>query len=353
MKVLLVMTGGRVGGLQQSVVPYASALLRAGHEVLAVVLKGSPYVAELQKMDITLVITSWPRKPWPLSWFQSRIIKKHAKDFEAEIAIAFASKGLAPTLIALKGDIPVLTRSGETRRRTMSRLLGADGIIVTSDEMGEVAHDMGMPQDRVFLLPNFLDRMPLPPATKIRTPQVIGSLGRLVPRKGFEDLLKACHILNTTNAPVQMILGGDGPDRHALEELAAKLQIDVNFSGWISSSEKFDFFENIDIFVCPSRAEPFGYIYLEAMCAGVPIVTTDTVGARFIFTPGEDAYIVEQDDIGELAKMIRKLLSNTAERRKLACRAQKKYLSRFHVDTASGRLDEILDRAVAKETGWK
>lgn len=353
MKVLLVMTGGRVGGLQQSVVPYASALLRAGHEVLAVVLKGSPYVADLQRMDIRLVITSWPRKPWPLSWFQSGIIKKHAKEFGAEIAIAFASKGLAPTLRGLKGDIPVLTRSGETRRRTMSRLLHADGVIVTSDEMGEVARDMGMPRDRVFLLPNFLDSTPIPPAPKARTPQVIGSLGRLVPRKGFEDLLKACAILHTTSAPVQLILGGDGPERHALEELATKLGVDVNFSGWIPSSGKYNFFEGIDVFVCPSRTEPFGYIYLEAMCAGVPIVTTDTVGARFIFTRGEDAYVVDQDDIRGLAEKTRQLLSDMDERRSLARSAQKKYLNRFHIDTASHRLDEILHSAVAQETGWQ
>ncbi|TCM82644.1 glycosyltransferase family 4 protein [Rhodovulum steppense] len=348
MRIVLVMTGGGGGGLQQSVVPYAAALTRAGHAVLAIVLGSSPFVAELGSLGVSVVTTRWPRKPRPFTWIQALVIRRAAQAFGAEIALAFASKGLAPALHALGGQMPVLSRCGATRERTVSRLLGADGLIATSDEMRALILRLGMPTERVHLLPNFLTGAARLHSRAPGDPPVVGSLGRMVPRKGFDVLLRACGVLARRGRPVRLLLGGSGRERDALEKLAKAEGVAAEFRGWISNAEKTAFFDEIDIFACPSRLEPFGFIYLEAMQAGVPVVTTDTVGARFIFSPGTDGMVVPQGDAEAMADAIAALLDDPKARAEMTAAARGTFLGRFHIDAATGILDDILREALAQ-----
>ena len=345
MKIALVMTGGGAGGLQQSIVPYAAALARSGHAILAVVWKGSPFISELRQLGVEVVITRWRRKPWPFTWLQAREIRAAAARFSAEIAITFASKGLKPTWIGLRGRVPVLTHCGATRPRTIKKLLGADGLIVTTREMEEIVRQMGMPPDRIYLLPNFLIGDPIEPEAIERPVPVLGSLGRFVERKGFDALIKACALLVRQEQPVRLLLGGTGVEQPNLEALAHHHGVDATFLGWVSNSEKGGFFSSLDIFVCPSRSEPFGYIYLEAMRAGIPVVATETVGSRFIFQNERDAIIVPQDDIEALAKGIATLIDSSTKRLHIAKEAQTVFRAHFHIDAASDTFDGILSEA--------
>lgn len=347
MRVVLVMTGGGGGGLQQSIVPYAAALLRAGHEVLAIILKGTPFEHELRALGIQVVVTRWPRKPLPFAWMQAQTIRRAATDFGAEIAIGFASKGLTPAQIAFQGRMPVLTRCGATRSSTVRKLLNADGVIATSDEMRAIILDMGMPADRVHLLPNFLTGDARDHSDTAGSVPTVGGLGRLVPRKGFDLLVGACGILRSRGLDHRLVIGGKGAQATRLAQQARNLGVEASFPGWIDNARKPAFFDDIDVFVCPSRDEPFGFIYLEAMQAGVPVVTTDTVGARFIFTAGTDALLVPQDDAEAMADAIARLLEDPSLRRRLATTARRSFLERFQIDAAASTLDKILTTGLA------
>ncbi|MBN2905499.1 MAG: glycosyltransferase family 4 protein [Rhodobacteraceae bacterium] len=344
------MTGGRGGGLQQSIVPYADALRRAGHAVLAVVLETSPFVDDLRGLGVTVLTTRWPRKPRPFAWMQARMIRRAANEFGADLALAFASKGLTPALRALGGRIPVLSRCGATREHTVARLLGADGIIVTSNEMHALVQRLGMPPDRIYLLPNFLIGAARPHPAVVHTPPVIGTLGRMVPRKGFDVLLRSCGVLAARGRPVRLVVGGTGPEMAPLQRLAQAEGVEAEFRGWIGNADKPAFFDGIDVFACPSRSEPFGFVYIEAMQAGVPVVTTDTVGARFIFTPGTDGLVVPQEDAEAMADAIEALLDAPETREKMAAAAQDTFRARFHIDAAAGLLAGIAHAALEKGT---
>jgi len=341
------MTGGGGGGLQQSIVPYSAALMRAGHEVLAIVLNGSPFEDELRVLGIQVVVTRWPRKPLPFAWFQAQTIRRAATDFGADIAIGFASKGLVPTQIALRGRMPVLTRCGATRHKTVRKLLDADGLIATSDEMQAVVVGMGMPADRVYLLPNFLTGDARHHSRTAASVLTVGGLGRLVPRKGFDLLVRACGLLLERGVDLRLVIGGSGAQGTRLAQQARDLGVDASFPGWINNDKKNEFFNDIDVFVCPSRDEPFGFIYLEAMQAGVPVVTADTVGARFIFSSGTNALLVPQDDAEAMADAIAKLFEDVSLRKRMADSARLAFLERFHIDSAASALDELLSTSLA------
>ena len=96
------------------------------------------------------------------------------------------------------------------------------------------------------------------------------ALGRFVKKKGFDTLLEAFASLRK-ESNVKLTIGGDGPERNALKQLAMDLDISdkVEFVGWVE--DVAEFLSGSDLFVLPSREEPFGIVILEAMAVGIPL----------------------------------------------------------------------------------
>jgi glycosyltransferase involved in cell wall biosynthesis len=105
-------------------------------------------------------------------------------------------------------------------------------------------------------------------------------MGRLHPNKNVDVLLKAMALLPES---FSLAIGGDGPAqlRASLESLASKLGIQerVTWSGFISATEKDDFFDSIDVLVMCSDFESFGIVAAEAMMRGVPALVSPATGA--------------------------------------------------------------------------
>ena len=107
-------------------------------------------------------------------------------------------------------------------------------------------------------------------------------------------------MLHDRGLSAKIILGGDGPEKSALEKLAADLDINdsVTFSGWVDDVP--DFLAQGPIFVLPSLDEPFGIVVLEAMAQGKIIVSTRSQGPREILDD-TTAYLCPTDDPTALA----------------------------------------------------
>lgn len=102
----------------------------------------------------------------------------------------------------------------------------------------------------------------------------------LSPEKGIEYLISAlAEVLRTCHADVTLDVVGDGPSRSALERLAAdQLPTDtVRFHGVRSRSEVVAFMERSDVLVLPSVVETFGVVLIEALAAGLPVITTTAI----------------------------------------------------------------------------
>lgn len=105
----------------------------------------------------------------------------------------------------------------------------------------------------------------------------IAFLGRLVERKGCQELLNAVALLNRLGqlGATQVIIGGDGPQRRDLEKFIKDKQLTkfVTFKGYIDEAEKPNFLSSADIAVFPSiSGESFGIVLIEAMATNSPVV---------------------------------------------------------------------------------
>lgn len=344
MKVSLIMTGKGAGGLQQAFFLYTIALLQAGHSVQAFVYRKSPFVNKLTELGLQPEIVSfhswhrWRKLSIPLMWWKLR-------RFSPDVVVGFAQKGLKVARAAVGRKCPLVTHIGSLDPILLTKLAIADGYIATSEQMSEVLVQVGVDQSQIRRLPNFLIS-PLQPPKQVAfgAPVYIGSMGRFVERKGFSTLLEAGRQLRAHGLNIRIVLAGDGPDRQKLRDEAQALGIAdiVDFPGWLDDKSKMELLLKTDIFVCPSNYEPFGIVLIEAAHAGLPVVTTDTNGARQIFQDEIDALFSPIGDAGAIAAQIERLIRNPALAQAIADRGSETFRQKFHVSEVGPQLAEIL-----------
>jgi len=138
---------------------------------------------------------------------------------------------------------------------------------------------------------------------------VIMTLGRLSADeryKGFDEVLEVMPRLISKLPDLVYLIAGDGSDRARLERKAAALGLQghVVFSGHVPESEKADHYRLADAFVMPSRGEGFGFVFLEALACGIPVVGSKADGGRDALRDGMLGRLVDPEDSTELVEAI-------------------------------------------------
>ncbi|OGW24282.1 MAG: hypothetical protein A2X55_04975 [Nitrospirae bacterium GWB2_47_37] len=147
---------------------------------------------------------------------------------------------------------------------------------------------------------------------------VILYASKMMPRKRPMDLLKAYEkIHNKVN--MALVFVGDGIERSTLEVYTKSQNLkNVYFVGFKNQTELPEFFVIADVFVLPSIDEPWGLIINEAMNFGLPVITTDQVGARYdLVRDGENGFVYPAGDIGRLAECLLKGLQDPYVKEKM------------------------------------
>ena len=167
-------------------------------------------------------------------------------------------------------------------------------------------------------------------------------------KKGLDVLLRAFARIAKVQRQLKLVLVGDGPLREELEVLAGALQLNsqVNFAGSQERGKVADLLHGCEVFVLPSRSEPFGIAIIEAMACGKPVVATRTGGIPEIIEHGQDGLLVEPDNPGELADAIQSLLNNPKLGAALGAKGRIKVGERFLWEN-TGSAYERLYRAVS------
>lgn len=153
---------------------------------------------------------------------------------------------------------------------------------------------------------------------------VVGTVGRLVERKGGFDLLDAWTGVRASAPDAQLLFVGDGPEREALEAEAGAndCRESVVFAG--VRDDVPEILDLLDVFVLPSHYEGSPGALLEAMCAGVPIVTTPVDGSGELIRHEREGLHVPPRDPDALAAAIGRLLAEEEEECRLAEAAQQR-----------------------------
>jgi len=158
---------------------------------------------------------------------------------------------------------------------------------------------------------------------------ILGTVGRLVPVKGYETLLEA---LAGLARDYRLLIMGDGPQRGALEKKCGELGISekVVFLGFTSRVSAI--LSGIDLFVLPTLGEGFGLVLLEAMAHRLPIVSTNTMAVPEIVEDHHTGLLVPPRDVTALRRALETLIKDPARRRVMGEEGWKKLKNEFSVD---------------------
>jgi glycosyltransferase involved in cell wall biosynthesis len=144
---------------------------------------------------------------------------------------------------------------------------------------------------------------------------VILFASKLQQRKHADHLLEAYSRLIADRTPQErpcVVVVGDGEQRAQLEAQAQQLRLeDVRFTGFRNQSELPRFFQLADVFVLPSRHEPWGLIVNEAMASGCPVIVSADVGCHAdLITDGVEGCVFPVGDIPALTHALRQVFSD-------------------------------------------
>ena len=190
----------------------------------------------------------------------------------------------------------------------------------------------GAPADRVTVVYNAVPHLERISRDEARarlnlTGIVAVSAGRLVPWKGFLALIRAAHAAHKEYPSFRLYIAGDGPERPALERLIAALgaRTHITLLGALPRSELAAYLSAADLFALNTAYEGFSHQIIEALAAGLPVVTTPAGGNAEVIRDGRNGFFVPYDDEAgfrdAMFRIIRHPARTEAVKKEAACSA--------------------------------
>jgi glycosyltransferase involved in cell wall biosynthesis len=238
----------------------------------------------------------------------------------------------APLVISVHGGDVLYTAArvragGETVGRALAE---ARLVLANSQGIAELARTHGARETRVVHLGAEVPAA-VRPARRGGPPTLV-TVAHLIARKRHGDVLRALAVLSPRHPTLRYAIVGEGPERTALEVLAARLGVAdrVDFHGQLAPAEAIEQARQCTLFVMPSTEEAFGVAYVEAMAGGVPAIgCRGEPGPEEIAAAGDGLVLVPPGDIERLTQRIDELLSDPHRLREARQRARATVAANF------------------------
>lgn len=245
-----------------------------------------------------------------------------------------------------------MDRSSALIRSIVKAILSTtSGVIVLGHNLRYLFNGY-IPDEKIFVAPNGGDYTIPARCNSVNGKLKILYLGNLQASKGIEDLLKALALL-----PEELkgrceadVIGGwrSQETRIKCEEIARTAGVAVHFHPTSASPQKMEFLANADIFVFPPR-EPEGHpwVIVEAMAAGLPIISTDQGAIVESVEDGYNGFIVPSESPDHIAERITELAHDNVKRQRMGQNSRKKYESGFTEKAMVDHLSAIFTRVIS------
>ncbi|TVP45084.1 MAG: glycosyltransferase family 1 protein [Gemmatimonadales bacterium] len=185
----------------------------------------------------------------------------------------------------------------------------SDAVVAQSENTRENAYRYYAYRGPISLLPLGIRQPPFPRVSRAEASLPVDrflavTVGRLVRRKQIDLLIEA--LADAACAEVDLVVLGDGPERERLEACARKFGLAerVHFFGHVSETRKWQILAAADLFVSATAHEGFGLVFLEAMAAGLPIVTFNHGGQMDFLGDDVHGHLVAVGDVQGLSAAI-------------------------------------------------
>ena len=189
----------------------------------------------------------------------------------------------------------------------------ASVVVACSEGLRELAQETDA-DVKMDVIPDGLDLGSFEHVQRDASPEKVRvlAIGRLIPRKGFQFLIRALpQIIEKAAHNFEIEIVGDGPYHGELLKLAEKLGVasHIHFTGSVPYSELPQKYQDADIFILPSLAEGMPLVVLEAMGTGLPIVASRVQGIDELVVDGVNGALFDPGDVDGLASSLIKLIN--------------------------------------------
>lgn len=328
----------RVGGVEEHVRQVAPELARRGHDVVVWAVDQHDEVTdEVDGIPVRYLSCPMPARDiatlggfvrdFPGAWAAwDRAFRRDTPDILH--VHCYGPNGTYATALAAAHGVPlVYSHHGETfgdahrvfdtsalmQRSIRWTLSRADAVTSCSAFAARDLERFGLSVDRIAVVPNGVDlHVPVGAVPTGLPGRFIAGVGRLVTVKGFDLLIRAFAQVAPRIPGVDLVIGGDGPERTTLTVQAERLGIAerVHLPGMLDRGEVAAVMARAEIVVVPSRMEAFGITVLEAWRAGTPVIATNVGGPGTFVSDGVTGLLVDPENQDELAAAIVGLLED-------------------------------------------
>ena len=282
-----------------------------------------------------LLSAEFARRTWAaLQRRRPALVHIHTSDYsgfweKGALATMAARAGIPVVLHLHGGSFDVFLRALGPRQAAWARQIfaAAARVVVLSESWRPVVAEFVAPE-RIAILPNAIDVAAFAPpartAASPSSPARLLFLGLLAQRKGLDDLWPALRAIDDLDWELDVVGGEEFAGERRRAEQAVRshgLAARVHFRGPRDGAEKRAFLHAADIFVLPSRSESFGIANLEAMAAGLPVVSTRTGAIPEYLEHGVHGMLIAPGDVAALSAALRELIGSPVLRQRLGAAA--------------------------------
>ena len=282
----------------------------------------------------------------------------HGYLFGPNLFAAMAGRLLGvPAVVVAKRNMDAFETPGQVALQRVAHRL-ATHVTAVSEAVADTVVSLGVPRDRITVIPNGVDASRFEGATADRgrlgvngEGVVVGSVGCLAARKDYGTLLDALARLRAQGLDPWLVLVGDGPERASLEERARELGLEdrVRFLGERPDVDRL--LPAFDVFVLSSREEGIPNALLEAMAAGRPSVATAVGGNREVLEDGSTGWIVPPQSPEALAGALADALRRPDEARRRGDAARRSMLEHHSIGAMVRRHEDLYRRVATGSRG--
>ncbi|MEM7542569.1 MAG: glycosyltransferase [Pseudomonadota bacterium] len=336
------MLAKQFGGAERHCVDLVAGLTERGHPTTVILQPDAGSSRHFSRCDQQLLRLEVVRVRGNWDWYAKRKVRNLLRRCQPDVVhthLARASHIAAPQ--AKREGIPTITNSHNYI--ALKYYADVDHFVVPTSRQFHYLSDQQIAPSRLHEIPHFSPLAVQDPKGVVDGPLHMVSLGRFVEKKGYDLLLRAFAALVHEGLDARLSLAGDGEQKRTLRDLAETLSIaqHVEFCGWIDNVAEF--VRGGDLFILPSRDEPFGIVVLEAMACGIPIVTTNTHGPSEILS-SENAYFAASDDFDSLLVAMKSACRDPAARSERARNAAALFTSRYSADVVVPRYISLYEK---------
>lgn len=212
-----------------------------------------------------------------------------------------------------------------------------------------------VPSERIAVIPNGIEanvyfnyNSRLEEESKI----LVLFLSTLARPKGFIDVIRCIPEVLKSRNDVKFVFAGElytkwGEKDEAIEFIKQnKLHSVVKFPGVVTGDEKIKLLLSAAIFVFPSHNEGQPFVILEAMAAGLPIITTDVGAIKEMVADGLNGFMVDKQNPKQIAEKTIFLLENEKLRKEMGQRSRRRFLKYYTKDKFIGNLDKVFEEVL-------